>query len=78
MGWIGWTEEQTLATDIRSIVLAYEGRLEMLRHIFGSGEPSEGDAPSQEPIEEAAPISQESMMAIFRAHNAHPERERRT
>lgn len=35
MGWLGWTEEQTLATTIPAIILAYEGRMDMLRSIFG-------------------------------------------
>lgn len=30
MGWLGWTEEQALKTDINSIMVAMEGRLEMM------------------------------------------------
>lgn len=30
MGWLGWTEEQALQTDVNSIMVAMEGRLEML------------------------------------------------
>ena len=36
MGWLGWTEEQTLATSMPAIVIAYEGRLDMLQALFGS------------------------------------------
>lgn len=41
-GWLGWTEEQALATRMTTIAAAYEGRLDMLKAIFGSGE---GDKP---------------------------------
>lgn len=67
MGWFGWTAEQTLATDMEMIVLAYEGRKDMFTYIFGAPEPVEETTP--EP-----PISQDSILSIFRAMNAHPER----
>lgn len=35
MGWIGWTEQQTLATDMQSIEAAYRGRHEMLQSLAG-------------------------------------------
>lgn len=35
MGWMGWTEEQTLDTRMTSIVMAHEGRRKMLKAIFG-------------------------------------------
>ncbi len=35
MGWVGWTEEQTLATDMQSIEIAYRGRHEMLQALAG-------------------------------------------
>lgn len=35
MGWVGWTEEQTLATDMQSIEAAYRGRHEMLQALAG-------------------------------------------
>lgn len=38
MGWLGWDEETTLDTRMTSIVMAYEGRLKMLKAIFGGGE----------------------------------------
>ncbi len=37
-GWLGWTEQQTLDTSIPAIELAYDGRIEMLKMCFGSGE----------------------------------------
>lgn len=40
-GWLGWTPAQTLDATPAEINLAYEGRLEMLKVIFGSKE----DAP---------------------------------
>jgi hypothetical protein len=36
-GWLGWTEEETLNTSLSGILLAYEGRLDMLDSIFGTG-----------------------------------------
>lgn len=30
MGWLGWTEQQALCTDVNSIMIAMEGKLEML------------------------------------------------
>jgi hypothetical protein len=35
MGWLGWTEQQTLETDMQSIEAAYRGRFEMLRSLAG-------------------------------------------
>lgn len=44
MGWLGWTERATLSADVNSIVLAREGRMELLKMIFGSEKKeSEGD-----------------------------------
>ena len=30
MGWLGWTDKQSLKTDVNSIMIAMEGKLEML------------------------------------------------
>jgi len=30
MGWIGWTERESLRTDVNSILMAMEGKLEMM------------------------------------------------
>ncbi len=35
-GWLGWSEEQALDADMNTIVLAYTGKTEMLKAIFGS------------------------------------------
>ena len=45
LGWLGWTEEQALASDVNAIVVAYGGRTDMLRWIFGSSE-EESAAPA--------------------------------
>lgn len=37
-GWLGWTPENTLDATPAEIQLAYEGRLDMLKAIFGSSE----------------------------------------
>jgi len=39
MGWLGWTEAQTLDTTIPAILTAYEGRTDMLKAIFGDSKP---------------------------------------
>lgn len=70
MGWIGWTEQQTLDTHMAAIVLAYEGRADMLGYIFGG----KAEEPGQ--VEPAEPISQDGILSILRAMNAHPERAR--
>jgi hypothetical protein len=42
MGWLGWSERQALDTTIPAILTAYEGRMDMLKAIFGSGEDDKG------------------------------------
>lgn len=34
MGWLGWTEQETLDTDIGSIEIAYKARVEMLNLVI--------------------------------------------
>lgn len=38
---MGWPEEQTLNSDIAYILAAYEGRVDMLKAIFGSSDKPE-------------------------------------
>ena len=35
LGWLGWTEEQALKSDVNAIQIAYAGRIDLLTHIFG-------------------------------------------
>ena len=37
MGWLGWTPEVALATDVAMIEAALESRSDLLTMIFGSG-----------------------------------------
>lgn len=37
-GWLGWPAAVALATPIPQIEAAFEGRMEMLKAIFGGGE----------------------------------------
>ena len=30
MGWLGWTEKEALETDVNSILIAMEGKMEMM------------------------------------------------
>ena len=55
MGWLGWTEAETLDTSMPAIGLAYDGRIEMLQAIFGKGEAKPGtDAGEAPPAGEAS------------------------
>lgn len=56
-GWFGWTPEETWNATIPELRAAYEGRLEMLKAIFGDGKPQ------VETIPEEAGISALKVMA---------------
>lgn len=43
MGWLHWSEEQTLWADVNAIRVGYEGQVEWLQGIFGK--PEEGPGP---------------------------------
>lgn len=58
MGWLGWTEEQTLQTTVPSIEIALAGRCDMLRQIFGGS-----DEPAPKPV--ARPFSIKLFDALF-------------
>lgn len=42
MGWLGWTPEAALAADVNLILLALEGREDMLKAIFGDASEGKG------------------------------------
>lgn len=67
MGWLGWTEAETLDSSMPAIVLAYDGRIEMLQSIFGKGEakPSEPGAEAA-PSDESVPIA-DRLKSAFRS-----------
>ena len=37
MGWLGWTLEVSLATDVNAVVIALDSRSELIGMIFGDG-----------------------------------------
>jgi hypothetical protein len=37
-GWLDWDFDRAMRADCCAIMLAYEGKLDMLRAIYGSGE----------------------------------------
>jgi hypothetical protein len=39
LGWLGWTEEQVLWSDMNVFAIAYRGRNDMLQAIFGKPKP---------------------------------------
>jgi hypothetical protein len=55
MGWLGWSEEQTLDASMPAIILAYEGRVDMINAIFGG------------PKDESAEMSPDQIRDAFRA-----------
>lgn len=64
-GWLGWTEQQTLATSIPTIELAFEGLVEKLQACYGGA-----DAPPPEAVAPTPPpkaMSAETVFSIFRA-----------
>jgi len=42
-GWLGWTPEVTLNAALWEIELAYDGKLDLLKAVYGSGETGEED-----------------------------------
>ena len=60
MGWLGWTEEQTLRTSIPSIELAYRARVDMLAAV---GLLSKGDAPAPS---KSMPVTADNLRMAFR------------
>lgn len=42
MGWLGWTPDVVLATDVNLIEMALASRSDLLSTIFGSGEKGKG------------------------------------
>lgn len=60
MGWLGWTEDETLDTSIAAIELALNGRDKMLRACFGSSDAEEGDGERTLTVEETK--------TLFRQH----------
>lgn len=60
-GWIGWSEEQALKTDVNYIMFAYKGRMSMLKAIFGS---------SNEQEEERKPPDKNQILSFVKTHNA--------
>lgn len=65
MGWLGWTPEVALAADVNAIIMALEGRKELLSMIFGSGKP---DAQQSTQKPRGATVDQYKSMTA--GHNA--------
>lgn len=42
MGWLGWTPEVALQTDVNVLILALDGKTDMLEMIYGSGKSDRG------------------------------------
>lgn len=61
-GYLGWTPAETWAASPGEIRQAYEGRLELLRSVFGGGDPS--------PTGKGKAASLDDKFAALIAHNA--------
>lgn len=57
MGYLGWSYHDAMFTDCLVILLAYEGKMEMLRLCFGGGEEA-AQTPTQ-------PMTQELFGSMF-------------
>lgn len=55
MGWIGWSEADTLDTTMSGILLAYEGRMDLLKSIFGGGDDADKHGKGKIPKTKATP-----------------------
>lgn len=42
MGWLGWTPDVALQTDVNVLILALDGKTDMLEMIYGSGKKERG------------------------------------
>ena len=60
LGWLGWTEQQALATDVNAIAIALEGRMQMFETV---GWIKRADGGRAEPA--AAEITPELFDAMF-------------
>jgi hypothetical protein len=49
LGWLGWTEDQLMDADLNAILVAYRGRVEMLKAIFGSSDDDSGSTKTPKP-----------------------------
>lgn len=58
MGWLGWTEEETLNTTLSAIELAYEGKVDMLKLCFGAPE-------EEKPEEDFKPATPQNVRRIL-------------
>jgi hypothetical protein len=51
MGWLGWSESDALAADVNAILVAMQGRVAMLKAVFGGEDkPHEAKPVSQRPM----------------------------
>lgn len=49
MGWLHWSEEQLLTSDMNSIAVGYAGMRDLLSSVFGKGDGPAEPAPEPEP-----------------------------
>ncbi|MGF7160126.1 hypothetical protein FHS85_001749 [Rhodoligotrophos appendicifer] len=60
MGWLGWTEQQTLNTTMSSIITAYRGRIDLLKTLLGQS------SDKTQPQGRMKPATAANVLAVFR------------
>lgn len=60
MGRLFWSFDRAMKADCCAIILAHEGQQELLRELFGSGEPEKVKEP------ELPPLTPADLRAMFR------------
>ncbi len=65
MGWLGWTEDQTLNTSMPAIEIAYRAKVDMLKACFGGGA-----EPDPQPA--GLPPTAENLRKAFAIAGAYP------
>jgi hypothetical protein len=53
LGWLHWTEEQLLFSDMNSVLVGYQGMQDLLRAVFGGEKP---EPPAPPPPQRPAPL----------------------
>ncbi|MBS0250702.1 MAG: hypothetical protein JSR78_06515 [Proteobacteria bacterium] len=72
-GWLGWTPDETLDATPTEIRLAYEGRIDLLKAIFGSTDEAENAVPDGAALDDKL----KSAFGMFQTIKAKPKHKRK-
>lgn len=73
-GWLGWTPEDTLDATPTEIRLAYEGRIDLLKAIFGTSDQTDSKLPDGLSLDDKL----KSAFSMFKTVKAKPKHKRRS